>query len=112
MSSKVTVQLAASEAIDSGLIPIRVKLVATKFAFTSSLLDAQHYTNSVENKQESLLVVPLGKAFSGIAQIIEWKAGGLQILNAVCFYAREFCQNGVRCVSYMKLELHQKEKRK
>ena len=37
-----------------------------KLAFTVSLLDAQHSRDSVENKPASLLVVPLGKALSGI----------------------------------------------
>ena len=37
-----------------------------KLVFTASLLDVQHYTKSVENKPASLLVVPLGKALSGI----------------------------------------------
>ena len=32
--------------------------------FTASLLDAQHYENNVEKKPESLLIMPLGKAFS------------------------------------------------
>ena len=33
-----------------------------KLVFTASLLDAQHYRDSVENKPASILVVPLGKA--------------------------------------------------
>ena len=37
-----------------------------KLVFTASLLDAQRYTESVENKPASLLVVPLGKALNGI----------------------------------------------
>ena len=37
-----------------------------KLVFTASLLDAQHERDSVENKPASLLVVPLGKALSGI----------------------------------------------
>ena len=37
-----------------------------KLVFTASLLDAQHYRDSVENKPASLLVVPLGKALSWI----------------------------------------------
>ena len=38
-----------------------------KFVFTASLLDVQHLRDSVENKPASLLVVPLGKALSGIS---------------------------------------------
>ena len=37
-----------------------------KLVFTASLFDAQHKRDSVENKTASLLVVPLGKALSGI----------------------------------------------
>ena len=37
-----------------------------KLLFTASLLDAQHSRDSVRNKPASLLVVPLGKALSGI----------------------------------------------
>ena len=33
-----------------------------KLVFTASLLDVQHYGDSVEEKPASLLVVPLGKA--------------------------------------------------
>ena len=55
-----------SLAVDSGLIPSRVKPVTLKLVFTASLLDAQHYTNSMKNKPASLLVVALGKALSGI----------------------------------------------
>ena len=36
-----------------------------RLIFTASLLDAQHQRDSVENKPASLLV-PLGKALSGI----------------------------------------------
>ena len=50
-------------AVDSGLISSRVKPMTLKLVFTASLLDAQ---DSVENKPASLLVVPLGKALSGI----------------------------------------------
>ena len=38
-----------------------------KLVFTASLLDAQHYRDSEENKPASLLVVPPGKALSGIS---------------------------------------------
>ena len=40
-----------------------------KLVFTASLLDAQHYRDSVENKPASSLVVPLGKALSGIPHL-------------------------------------------
>ena len=60
------VRASASGAVDSGLIPIRVKPITLKLLFTVSVLDAQHCRDSVENKPASLLVVPLGKALSGI----------------------------------------------
>ena len=40
-----------------------------KLVFTASLLDAQHERDSMENKPASLLVVPLGKALSGISHL-------------------------------------------
>ena len=43
--------------------------MALKLVFTASLLDAQQYRDSVENKPASLLVVPLGKALSGIPHL-------------------------------------------
>ena len=49
-----------------GLIPSPVKPMTLKLVFTASLLDTQYSRGSVENKPESLLVVPLGKALSGI----------------------------------------------
>ena len=55
-----------SGAVDSGLIPNRVKPITLKLVFTASLADAQHYRNNVESKPASLLVVSLGKALSGI----------------------------------------------
>ena len=33
---------------------------------TASLVDAQHYGNSVQNKSANLLVMPLGETLSGI----------------------------------------------
>ena len=42
------------------------KLLAT---FTTSLLDAQHKRDIVENKPASLLVVPLGKVLSRITHL-------------------------------------------
>ena len=58
----------ASTVVDSGLIASRVKPMTLKLVFIASLLDAQHQRDSVKNKPASLLVVPLGKAFSGISQ--------------------------------------------
>ena len=55
-----------SSAVHSGLIPSRVKPMTLKLVFTASLLDAQHYRDSVENKPASILVVPLEKALSRI----------------------------------------------
>ena len=55
-----------SWAVDSGLIPSRVKPMTLKLLFTASLLDAQHYRDSMENKPASILV-PLRKALSGIS---------------------------------------------
>ena len=43
--------------------------MALKLVFTASLRDAQQYRDSVENKPASLLVVPLGKALSGIPHL-------------------------------------------
>ena len=54
-----------SGAVDLGLIPSRVKPMTLKLVFTTSVLVAQRYRDSV-NKPASLLVVPLGKALSGI----------------------------------------------
>ena len=56
----------ASGAVDSSLIPSRVKPMTLKLVLAASLLDAQRYRDSVENKPASLLVVPLGKALNGI----------------------------------------------
>ena len=60
------VSTSALGAVDLDLIPSRVKPVTLKLAFTASLLDAQHFRDSVKNEPASLLVGPLGKAFSGI----------------------------------------------
>ena len=54
---------------ESGLNPSHVKPVTVKMVFTASLHDAQHVEDSVENKPESLLVVPLGKALTGIPHL-------------------------------------------
>ena len=60
------VRASPSEAVDLGLIPSRVKPMTLKLVFTASLLDTQHERHSKESKPASLLVVPLGKAISGI----------------------------------------------
>ena len=60
------VRASASGAVDVGVIPSRVKPVTLQLVFIASLLDAQHERDSVETKPASLLVVPLGKALSGI----------------------------------------------
>ena len=60
------VRASASGAVDSRLIPSRVKAITLKLVFTASLLDAQHYRDCLKNKPASLLVVPLGKALSEI----------------------------------------------
>ena len=65
-SDGLVVRASASGAVDLGLIPSRVKPMTLKLVFTASLLDAQHLRNIVKNKPASLLVVPLGKALSGI----------------------------------------------
>ena len=59
------VTASASGAVDLGLIPSCVKLMTLKLLFTASLLDAQHYGYTAENKPESLLV-PLEKALIGV----------------------------------------------
>ena len=60
------IRASALEAVDMGLIPSRVKPMTLKLIFTASPLDTQYKRDSVENKSASLLVVPLGKALSGI----------------------------------------------
>ena len=59
------VRASTVRAVDSGLIPSRVKPMTLKLVFTASLLDAPYEKDSVENKPASLLV-PLGKALSEI----------------------------------------------
>ena len=63
------VTASASGAVYLGLIPSQVKPMTLKLVFTASLLDAQHERDGVENKSASLLVVPLGKALSGIIHL-------------------------------------------
>ena len=60
------VRSSASGGVDFGLIPSWVKPMTLKLVIAASLLDAQHQRDSVENKEASLLVMPLGKALSGI----------------------------------------------
>ena len=57
----------ASEALDSGLIPSRVKPMTLKLVFTASLLGVQHQRDSGENKLASLFVVSLGKTLGEIS---------------------------------------------
>ena len=65
--------MSVSEVADSGLIQRRVKPMAVKLVFTASLLDTQHYRDSVENKPASSLVVLLGKSLSGAEKpILVW----------------------------------------
>ena len=61
------VRVSAMGAVNLGLIPSQVKPMTLKFVFRASLLDAQLQRDSAEKKPASLLVVPLGKALSGIA---------------------------------------------
>ena len=61
-----------SWAVDSSLIPSRVKPMTIKLVFTASLLDTQHWRDSVKNKPARLLVVPLGKALTGFPHLWSW----------------------------------------
>ena len=58
------VKVSPSEAVDSALVPSRVKPVTLKLVFTASLLYVQHYKGAVWIT--SLLVVLLEKALGGI----------------------------------------------
>ena len=60
------VRASVSGAVDSGLVPSRLKPMALKLILTAFLLDVQHFRDNVENKPASLLV-PLGKALSGVS---------------------------------------------
>ena len=55
------VRASASGAVDLRLLKSPVKSMTLKLVFTASLCDAQHLSDSVENKPASLLVVPPGK---------------------------------------------------
>ena len=52
------VRASVSGAVESGLIPSRVKPMTLELVCSAFLLYAQHYRNSVENKPASLLIVP------------------------------------------------------
>ena len=65
-SDSRVIRASASGAVDLGLIPSRVKPMTLQLVFTASLLDVQHLRDRVEKKPASLLVVPLGRALSGI----------------------------------------------
>ena len=53
-----------------------------KLIFTASLIGAQHYGESVENKLASLLVAPLGKVLGRIAHLgAVDRTGGQQLLR-------------------------------
>ena len=60
------VRASAPTMVDSDFNPSRVKPMTLKLVSLSSLLDAQHQWDSVENKPASLLVVSLVKALSAI----------------------------------------------
>ena len=60
------VRACASEAVGAGLIQSRAKPITLKLVFTASLHDVQHY-RAVRRLETSSLVVPLGKAMSGIS---------------------------------------------
>ena len=59
------VRTSGSAAVNSCLIPSRVKPMTLTLVFTAYLLDLQHLKDSVENKPASLLV-PLKKSLNGI----------------------------------------------
>ena len=61
----------ASGVVDFGLILSLIKLMTVKLVLTASLLDPQHYRDSVDNKPASLLVVPVEKVLSGIPHLRE-----------------------------------------
>ena len=69
------IRASASGAVDLGLIPGRVKPMTIKMVFTASLLDAQHYTDSVENKPASLLGLKMHLAgFPHLGVVDRWPA--------------------------------------
>ena len=72
------IRASASGAVDSGSILSLVKEMISKFEFTASLLDTQHYKDSVENKPASLPVVPLGvKGTTPLRAVNEWQLDNL-----------------------------------
>ena len=52
--------MSASETVDSGSIPSRVKPITLKLVFAASLLDNQHKMDSVENGKFTCCVVGEG----------------------------------------------------
>ena len=50
-------ETAASGAVETGLIPSRVKPTTLKLVVTASLLDAQHYRDSVASKTSGKFTV-------------------------------------------------------
>ena len=69
-SDGLVVKVFASKVVDSNLILSWVKSMALILVFPASLHDDQHQRDNVENKPASSLVLPLGKAFSGIPPIL------------------------------------------
>ena len=82
------VKASTSGAVDSGFIKNRVKPTTLKLVFTVSRLDAQHYSDSVENKPTCLLVQS-GKALNKLSHLREvdrWPASTLgELVIALCF---------------------------
>ena len=78
------VRASASGAVDSGLVPSRVKPMTVKLVFTAFLLNAPHQRDCVENNPISLLVVPLEIALNRITPswcgIDRWPATPKQTL--------------------------------
>ena len=52
-SDDQVVRASASGAVDSGLIPSRVKAMILKLLFTAFLLRAQHYRDNVETGEQA-----------------------------------------------------------
>ena len=55
--------------VDSGLIPSRVKPMTLRLVLVASLLDAQHYWDSAENKPPILLVASLQRHLAGLSHL-------------------------------------------
>ena len=75
----------ASGAVNSDLIPNRVKPMAVKLVFTVSPLDVQNQKNSVEYKPANLPVAPLGKAliagFPYLGVVDKWPATPKRVIK-------------------------------